>query len=121
MGRLRNVHLVSIPIFEPQTGEKMMNLLTKLIDSLYENWKYLIVEISTDGDESMTGRIGAVVTMILALLPPGATCIWCGLHQLDLVMQLAYEKVFDKSFFEFSDKAGWLFETTTKLSLSNAA
>lgn len=93
-GCLSNFYMISLQMLNRHSGAKMMSFLTKFFGALYEHWKYLIVRISTDGDRSMTGWIGDVVTRILTLLPPGATRVWCGLHQRDLVMQFADEKAF---------------------------
>ena len=41
--------------------------------------------------------------------------VWCGAHQLDLVMAHTYDKVLHKEFFLDLDGIGWVFSTTAEL------
>ena len=43
----------------------------------------------------MTGSKNGLVTHILKHFDPGIIQIWCGLHQLDLVLQHIFKAVFD--------------------------
>lgn len=96
--RICNYHLIALPMFERHTGANMSDLIVKFLDALFPEWKSTIVGISTDGDRSMTGRIRGVVTSIERMLQPGCVRVWCGLHQLDLVMQKMFEAAFDERY-----------------------
>ncbi|KAH6577372.1 hypothetical protein BASA60_004062 [Batrachochytrium salamandrivorans] len=96
--RICNYHLIALPMFERHTGANMSDLIVKFFDALFPDWKSAIVGLSTDGDRSMTGRIRGTVTRIEQMLLPGAVRVWCGLHQLDLVMQAVFEAAFDETF-----------------------
>ena len=52
----------------------------------------------TDGDRTITGCIRGVVTRLEQILNNVIVRVWCGLHQLDLVMQSVFEAAFDESF-----------------------
>ncbi|KAH6602697.1 hypothetical protein BASA61_000862 [Batrachochytrium salamandrivorans] len=118
--RICNYHLIALPMFERHTGENMSDLIVKFFDALFPDWKSAIVGLSTDGDRSMTGRIRGAVTRIEQMLLPGAVRVWCGLHQLDLVMQAVFEAAFDETFLGSVDKTDWLFKTAAKLNQLNA-
>jgi hypothetical protein len=99
-GRLRNYHVVALPMFERHTGKYMTELIAKLFDAVFTDWRISMIGLSTDGDRTMTGRIRGVVTRIEQMLGPGVVRVWCGLHQLDLVMQSMFESAFDESFLD---------------------
>jgi hypothetical protein len=48
----------------------------------------------------MTGRVQGVVTRIQQACAPGLIRIWCGLHQLDLVMQRVYKPALEGEFYK---------------------
>ena len=47
----------------------------------------------------MTGSTNGLVTQISNHCDPGIIQIWCGLHQLDLVMQHVFKPAFDGKFY----------------------
>lgn len=47
----------------------------------------------------MTGSVRGLVTRMSSECSPGLIQIWCGLHQLDLVMQGVYAAAFDEQFY----------------------
>ena len=58
-----------------------------------------MLSITTDGEKSMTGHIQGVATRFEQAALPGFFRIWCGLHQLDLVLKQFYTALMDKSFY----------------------
>ena len=57
-----------------------------------------MIDLSTDGDRTITARIRGVVTILGKILGSGFFRVLCGFHQLDLVMQSKFEAAFDESF-----------------------
>ena len=95
-GCLFNFHLMAIPLFEKHTGENMFVVLKRLLDSVfYPTWKLKCISVFSDGVRNMTGSKNGLVTHILKHFDPGIIQIWCGLHQLDLVLQHIFKAVFD--------------------------
>jgi hypothetical protein len=65
-GVLFNLHLVAIPMFERHTAMNMFNMLVKFRDALYHPWRAKLIGTSSDGENTMTGRHGELVTRIVA-------------------------------------------------------
>lgn len=97
-GDLQNLHLIALPMFDRHTGEIITALLERLFDALFKDWKTSLIGLTTDGDRTMTGRVRGVVTRLERQLGRGVVRVWCGLHQLDLVMQRFFESAFDEHF-----------------------
>ena len=62
-------------------------------DMGHESLRGIIVGISMDGERKMTGRISGVATRFQNVAKAGPIRIWCGAHQLDIVLQSAYTKL----------------------------
>ena len=59
-----------------------------------------MLSITTDGEKKMTGHIQGVATRFEQAALPRFFRIWCGLHQLDLVLQQFYTTLMNKSFYD---------------------
>eukprot|EP00171_Calliarthron_tuberculosum_P009058 IDg9058t1 len=57
------------------------------------------VVVSTDGTRNMVGQVIGIVTRIQQTCLPGMLRVWCGLHQLDLVMQRVFKLSFEEQFY----------------------
>ena len=77
----------------------MFTVVVKFMDALYPAWRDILVSVSTDGARSMTGRIQGLATRIGACTPGKLIRIWCGLHQLDLVMQRVFKEALNDDFY----------------------
>ena len=62
------------------------------------DWQLKVVSIGNDGDRTMTGRISGVQTNFEEVMDFLIMRFWCGLHQIDPVMQKAYLALFDSMF-----------------------
>eukprot|EP00171_Calliarthron_tuberculosum_P016065 IDg16065t1 len=93
-----NLHLLALPLFERHTGEYMFETTCKFLDALYPQWKETLLAVSSDGARSMTGRVQGFLTRIGAVAAPGMMRVWCGLHQLYIVLQSVYNKALDEEF-----------------------
>jgi hypothetical protein len=66
----------------------MANVVDALMIELCgREWKGKLIGIVTDGARNMTGRHSSAVTRLASGAFPGFYRIWCGAHQLDLVIQ----------------------------------
>ena len=102
-----NLHVVALPIHERHNGLSMYNLIKKFLDALCSGWKHKLIGKSTDGASNMTGRYQGVVTCLRNNTPHLVYCVWCGAHQLDLVVQSATRKLLEGEFVQFvTNKTG---------------
>jgi hypothetical protein len=77
----------------------MFLTLKKVMDALFKVLSRRIIAVSTDGARSMTGGSRGPATRIQRICSPGFIHVWCGLHQLDLVMQRIFCAACDETFY----------------------
>ena len=81
-----NVHLLSVPVYERHTASVIFYTAAKDFDVLCPSWKDSIIGVLKDGERKMTGRISGVAVRLQNIAKPGFIHIWCGAHQLDIVL-----------------------------------
>jgi hypothetical protein len=90
--------LIAIPLFDRHTGH--FQVLTKFLDALLaDQWKHSCISVSSDGARNMTGRVQGLVSRLEQACTSDIIRIWCGLHQLDLVMQRVYKPALQNEFY----------------------
>ena len=77
----------------------MYDIFVKLFNVLDGRWQSKIIGATSDGAASMTGRYEGTITYIQKACNPGFIRVWCGLHQLDIVVQKAVTNFFDEDFY----------------------
>jgi hypothetical protein len=92
-GWFLNLHLVAIPMFDRHTADNIFNMLVKFLDTLYGKWRGKLIGMSSDGKNMMTGRHTSLVTRMIACTENPVLCIWCVLHQIDMVVKSAAEEL----------------------------
>ena len=99
-GKLYNIHLLAIPMFERHTADNIVKLVSRLLDIICPTWPIKLIGLGSDGEAKMTGQFQGVVTELEKKAEYPIYRTWCGLHQLDLVMQAEYKNlsVLDKAF-----------------------
>ena len=91
-GEITNFHLMVIPLYERHTGKNIFEVLKRFLDSVFSYlWSNKCVAVLMDGARNRTGRVQGLVTLIQDFCLSGTLRIWCGLHQLDLVMQRVFK------------------------------
>ena len=78
-------------MFEQHSGENMSNLISNFLDIVCSDWHVKLIGVSTDGASVMTGPVKGVATRIEKEATHKIYPVWCGLHQLDLVMKYTYK------------------------------
>jgi hypothetical protein len=101
-GVLMNLHLLLVPFFERHTAVNYVTLINTMLDSLCPNWKDKLISIASDGENTMTGRNGGVVTLIANQCTNPVLRVWCVPHQLDLVVKMATNGVNDGAFYKIA-------------------
>jgi hypothetical protein len=97
-GVLYNIYILAIPMFEQHTGENMFKLVSDFLGVLCPQWRGELLGIGTDGASVMTGHIRGVATRIEQAIVHKFYPVWCGLHQLDLVMKHAFTDINEDEF-----------------------
>jgi len=94
-----NLHLLAIPAFDRHTGQVTFEVASKALDVLCESWRDMLIGISTDGEKKTTGRVSGVAARFQQVCRPRFIRIWCGAHQLDIVLQDAYTHFGKETFY----------------------
>ncbi len=92
-GRLFNLHLVVIPMFDRHMAGNIFNMLVKFLNTMYGKWHAKLIGMSSDGENTMTGRHTGLVTRMIACTENPVLRIWCALHQIDLVIKSVAEEL----------------------------
>jgi hypothetical protein len=95
-----NFHACAFPMHERHTGAVIFKMVCQVLDELCPNWRVSLISATTDGAANMTGRLSGAVTLLQNHMHEGCDLfrIWCGAHQLDLVMQHAFTHVVHDNF-----------------------
>jgi hypothetical protein len=88
-------------MFDRHTSEVMFDMVSKFLVVLYPNWTICLIGLASDGACNMIGRVVGVVTRLDADMHDDCplTQIWCGAHQLNLVMEHIMNNVVKEHFF----------------------
>ncbi len=92
-------------MFDRHTDEVMFNMVNKFLTMLCPNWRIRLIGLASDGARNMTSRVAGIVTRLDATMHDDCllTRIWCGAHQLDLVMEHIMNDV-KKTFLHYHDQ-----------------
>jgi hypothetical protein len=99
-GVLYNLHMVLVPFFERHLAINYVKLIKTMLDTLCPNWHSKLISISSDEENTMTGRHGGVVTLLEKECNNPVLQIWCIPHQLDIVVKNATQDVLDQAFYK---------------------
>jgi len=79
-GRVFNLHLVVIPMFDRHTAGNIFNMLVKFFNTLYSKWRAKLIGMSSDNENTMTCHHTSLVTHMIACAKNPVLRIWCALH-----------------------------------------
>ncbi len=71
-----------------------------MFDTLCLDWRSKLISISSDGENTMIGQHGGVVTLLEKECNNPVLRIWCVPHQLDIVIKNAMLDVLDQAFYK---------------------
>lgn len=98
-GVLHNFHLLALPLYDYHTAQLLLDVAVKFLDALHPQWRHILVGVATDRANVMTGRTRGVVTLLeQQVVGRKLIRVWCGLHQLDLVLQRVFKAALRESF-----------------------
>ncbi len=99
-GVLYNLHMVLVPFFERHLAVNYVKLIKTMFDTLCPDWRSKLISINSDGEKTMTGRHGGIVTLLVKECNNPVLRIWCVPHQLDIVVKNATQDVLDQAFYK---------------------
>jgi hypothetical protein len=96
-----NLHGCTLLMFDRHTRDIMSTMVSKFLTVLCPDWTIRLLGLTSDGARNMTGRVVGVVTRLDAAMHSDCSLIliWCGAHQLDLVMEDIMNNVIKERFF----------------------
>ena len=115
---LVNLHGCALPMFDRHAGEVMFTMVNTVLSILCPDWNICLLGVISDGARNMTGRVAGVVPRLDNAMHDAChfTRIWCGAHQLDLVMDEDITSNVVKERF-FSILTGFITHLTRQLNL----
>lgn len=90
---LQNLHLMAIPMRERHTGEYQYDLVVAALDVLSPEWRHKLIGVTSDGASAMTGCVQGTCSRLERECNTPIFRIWCGAHQLDLVVKKAFNRL----------------------------
>src|SRR5579859_7731853 len=92
-------------MYEAHTSENMFILVRRIFDVICPHWRMQLISVGSDGASSMTGQFQGVVTRLANKSANNKFYrVWCGLHQLDLVLKCAYTELWDNEVIDIMKK-----------------
>jgi hypothetical protein len=79
-GVLYNLHLVLVPFFERHTAQNYVKFIKIQLNNVSPSWREKVISISSDGENTMTGRHAGVVTLLENECSNLVLHIWCVPH-----------------------------------------
>ncbi|KAH8933356.1 hypothetical protein BDL97_18G026700, partial [Sphagnum fallax] len=96
---IHNFHLLALPMNERHTGQSMFDMIVKVLDVIFPGWRDSLIGVATDGAKNMTGRHVSLLTFLDNATGPNFIRVWCGAHQLDLIMADVYDNLLKEDFY----------------------
>jgi hypothetical protein len=88
-------------MFDRHTDEVMFDMVSKFLIMLYLDWTIRLIGLASNGAHNMTGRVASIASRLDVAMHDDCllTQIWCGVHQLDFVMEHIMNDVLKECFF----------------------
>jgi hypothetical protein len=88
-------------MFDRHTGDIMSTMVSKFLTMLCPDWTIRLLGLTFDGACNMIRQVADVITRLDAAMHSDCSLIriWCGAHQLDLVMEDIMNNVIKERFF----------------------
>jgi hypothetical protein len=94
------LHLVVLPFFDRHTSVNIVTLISKLLGTLFVSWRDKLSSVSSDGENTMTGRHSGVQTLLSQQATNSILRIVCVPHQCDLFIKKVTKEMDDESFYK---------------------
>ncbi|KAH6565173.1 hypothetical protein BASA62_007457 [Batrachochytrium salamandrivorans] len=80
----------------------------RVLDVIRTVWRDSLIGVATDGARNMTGRHVGLLTFLDNATGPNFIRVWCGAHQLDLIMADVYQNLLQDDFYSVLVSPYWL-------------
>lgn len=109
-GCLKNYHLLALPFTASHTGDNMCAVVRDIMRVVGGDlWDHKLLAVTTDGAANMTGRHRGLVTQLQSLSVNTIYRVWCGAHQLDLIVQdCVARQLYDSFYHTFTSLISYL-------------
>ena len=101
-GNIYNLHLVAVPNFERHTSVNTASLIYTIVDGIFGEWRTKLIGVSTDEENTMTGRHGGMVTLLERQATNKIVRIRCPIHQADLVAKACINALLEGYFYKLA-------------------
>jgi hypothetical protein len=98
-GVLHNLHLVIVLFYGRHTAVNILVLIVKILDVLFSMWRDKLISVSSDGENTMTGHHGGLVTLLEKEVTNNILHVWCAPHQMDIVIKKVMKAMMDGLFY----------------------
>jgi hypothetical protein len=99
-GNLHNLHLAVMPFFDRHTSSNIFDCISNVLNTLSDSWRDKLISVSSDGENTMTGRHSGVVTRLENAATHRILRIWCVPHQIDLVIKAVTKEIDNGQFYK---------------------
>ncbi|KAE9022765.1 hypothetical protein PR003_g11965 [Phytophthora rubi] len=106
-GALQDFHLLTLPTFDQHPAPSIMERLEKFLDIMDANWRGKLLGTTTNGgvntgrNTGMTGSQQGLSARLTTVVNKSAFyLIWCGVHQLELVVKNCVASFCQKAFYD---------------------
>ncbi|KAG7377135.1 hypothetical protein PHYPSEUDO_012128 [Phytophthora pseudosyringae] len=106
-GALQDFHLLTLPAFDQHPAPSIMERLKKFLDVMDSHWRSKLIGTTTNGgvntgrNTGMTGsQQGISARLTTVVNKPAFYLIWCGVHQLELVVKNCVRGFCHKAFYD---------------------
>jgi hypothetical protein len=95
------MHGCALPMFDRHIGDIMSTMASKFLTMLCPDWTIRLLGLTSYEAYNMTGWVAGVVIRLDVAMHSDCSLIriWCGVHQLDLVMEDIMNNVIKERFF----------------------
>ncbi len=90
-----------MPMFERHMALNVFNMINKFMDALYSKWCTKLIDMSTDGENTMCWH-ASVVTRIVTCAEHKVLQIWCAPHQINIVVKASTKSINDGNWVKFA-------------------
>ena len=68
-------------------------MLVKFIDALYPGWRVKLLNASSDGENTMTGRYAGLVSRVARCAGFNLLRVWCATHPIGIIVKSVAETI----------------------------
>ncbi len=101
-GVLHNLHLVIVSFYGRHTAINILALIVKILDVLFPMWHDKLISVSSNGDNTMIGRHGGLVTLLEKEATNNIMRVWYAPHQMDIVIKKVTKAMMDGLFYKIT-------------------